>query len=350
MTALSFTHTASDLEAPNDQLTFSLEGDVPAGLTLDPATGLMNWTPTEAQGPSTNTFTVRVTDDGVPGLFASRSFTIVVNEVNRPPVLTVPGLQVVNELATLNISATGSDPDLPPNPLTFSLLSPPAGMTINPATGAITWTPTEAQGPGDYTITVVVSDANPPAINAKQLSVTNAFSVSVREVNTPPSLAAIPNRTINPGQTVSFAVSATDADLPANTLTFSLVTAPAGATINAGGLFTWRPPVACAGTSNYIQVRVADNGSPQGSDTKGFAILVNPLAPVALRPLGLAEGQFVLEVTSGTVGPDYVLQGSTDLVNWVNLRTNTPGALPFNLTDPAAGTVPQRFYRVRLEP
>ena len=69
-----------------------------------------------------------------------------------------------------------------------------------------------------------------------------------------------------------------------------------------------------------------------------------------LTPVGLSGGQFTLNVTSGTLGPDYVLQGSTNLTNWVNLRTNTPAAVPFSITGPNAGTFPQRLYRVKLEP
>ena len=34
-------------------------------------------------------------------------------------------------------------------------------MTIDPARGAFTWTPTEAQGPGIYTVTVTVTDGTP---------------------------------------------------------------------------------------------------------------------------------------------------------------------------------------------
>jgi len=42
------------------------------------------WTPTEAQGPSTNLVRVQVTDDGSPPLSDIRSFTVIVNEINRP--------------------------------------------------------------------------------------------------------------------------------------------------------------------------------------------------------------------------------------------------------------------------
>src|SRR5437762_13196484 len=75
----------------------------------------MAWTPSEAQGPSTNVVTVRVFDDGTPSLSATNSFTVVVNEVNTAPALTMPANQTINELTTLNVSATATDADVPAN-------------------------------------------------------------------------------------------------------------------------------------------------------------------------------------------------------------------------------------------
>src|ERR1043166_5512574 len=63
---LAFTAVASDLEVPNDVLTFTLDAGAPAGAVINPTTGAFSWTPTEAQGPGTYSVTVRVTDDGIP--------------------------------------------------------------------------------------------------------------------------------------------------------------------------------------------------------------------------------------------------------------------------------------------
>src|SRR5439155_244910 len=108
---------------------------------------LLIWTPTEAQGPSTNTITVKVTDNGTPALSATNSFTVVVSEVNSVPTLTVPGNQTINELSTLVVTNRAGDADLPANTLTFALVSGPSGVAIDPTTGVLAWTPTEAQGP-----------------------------------------------------------------------------------------------------------------------------------------------------------------------------------------------------------
>src|SRR5437667_3827925 len=125
---------------------------------LSTDTGVLTWTPTEAQGPSTNLIRVKVTDNGLPALSATNSFTIVVNEVNLAPVLTVPPNQTIDELTTLVVTNTAVDADIPANTVAFTLLSPPAGMTIDSSTGVLTWTPTEAQGPSTNLITVKVTD------------------------------------------------------------------------------------------------------------------------------------------------------------------------------------------------
>src|SRR5207244_7954574 len=71
------------------------------GVVLESCTGVLTWTPTEAQGPSTNLITLKVTDNGVPPSSDSRSFMVVVTEANSAPVLTVPTDRTVPELSTL---------------------------------------------------------------------------------------------------------------------------------------------------------------------------------------------------------------------------------------------------------
>ena len=66
----------------DDVLRYQLD-NAPAGAAIDANTGLLTWTPTEAQGPGTYDVTVRVFDSIHPDLFATRTFTINVTEVNQ---------------------------------------------------------------------------------------------------------------------------------------------------------------------------------------------------------------------------------------------------------------------------
>src|SRR6185503_10416597 len=169
-----------------------------------------------------------------------------------PAIANVPTSATIPELAPYTFTATATDTDLPAQTLAFSLVSAPTGATIDGTTGAFTWTPTEAQGPGDYPFSVRVSDG-----------VTNtdaAITLHVTEVNAAPAIANVPtSATIPELAPYAFTATATDSDQPAQTLTFSLVSAPTGASINAStGAFSWTPTEA-QGPGDYpFAVRVSD--------------------------------------------------------------------------------------------
>jgi hypothetical protein len=72
----------------------------------------------------------------------AKSFTVIVNEVNTQPTIGTVGNQSVNEGSTLSLNITASDSDVPANALTYTLVSPPSGASIDPSTGLFIWTPT----------------------------------------------------------------------------------------------------------------------------------------------------------------------------------------------------------------
>lgn len=85
-TELLFSIHASDPDAPEQTLTYSLES-APAGATIDAQTGQFSWTPDESDGSGVFEVTVCVTDDG--SLSSTQSFSITVNEVNLAPTTGV---------------------------------------------------------------------------------------------------------------------------------------------------------------------------------------------------------------------------------------------------------------------
>src|SRR5439155_19241417 len=107
---------------------------------------------------------------------------------------TIPG-QTVDEGALLQLTVSATDADVPANTLTFSLApGAPVGAAIDATTGVFSWTPTEAQGPGDYSATVRVADNGTPALGASR-----TFAIHVGEVNTAPQLAPIADQSVNEG-------------------------------------------------------------------------------------------------------------------------------------------------------
>ena len=243
----------------------------PAGMVIDSATGVITWTPQSGQGPS-QAVVVRAVD--AAGNQSQHSFSITLGEA---PQLHPISDRTTAEGSLLTFTVTA---DATADPLTFGLYgSAPAGATIDAATGVFRWTPTEAQGPGSYEITI-------RATNLAGVSDYETFTVAVTEVNQSPALDAIADRTVAEGQLVDFTVHATDADLPANALTYSLGSgAPAGAVIDpTTGRFTFRPSELQGGASYPILVRVSDSAG--ASDQKSLTITVSEVdQPPMFQPV-----------------------------------------------------------------
>jgi hypothetical protein len=155
-------------------------------------------------------------------------------------------------------------PTVPPNSISFSQTFP-----FNaPAAGGI------------YDVDVTSYSDNACAVTAGATTLTVDKAITVQS-NTAPTLAPIGNKAVNEGSALTFTASATDTDTPAQTLTYSLVGAPATATINgSSGAFSWTPTDGPAQTATF-KVRVTDNGTPTLSDEEEITVTVNNVAPTA---------------------------------------------------------------------
>jgi hypothetical protein len=167
-----------------------------------------------------------------------------------------------------------------------------------------------------------------------------------------PVFPPISNQTVIAGQTLIVTNAVTDPDAPPQTLTFTSLNAPANATVDSvTGLFTWRPTIAQSPLITRVQLEVKDNGIPSLSATQSFWVTVNRPAQPQLGGIASTSGAFGLRI-SGDSGPDYTIQGKTNLDQfnpWVMLLTTNSPAVPFWWTDPQTN-LPQRYYRVLLGP
>ena len=253
-----------------------------------------------------------------------------------PDILTNPaGLSVAGgQSATFTVSAVGI-----PAP-SYQWLD--NGTNIPAATSATYTIPAAYAGnAGSYS--VIVSNA---------AGTVTSSSVTLTVGNTAPTPALVSDQTVNVGVTVNITDAATDPDVPPQTLTYALLAAPAGATLDSGsGAFSWRPTVSAANTANPVMVVATDNGTPNLSATNSFNIIVNPLTLPTVSTVSYADGQFSLTV-NGQVGPDYAVQVSTNLTdgNWTTLFTTNSPPSPFTFTDSSAGLVPAQFYRIVVGP
>ncbi len=172
-------------------------------------------------------------------------------------------------------------------------------------------------------------------------------------MNHSPALAAVADARLSAGQTLTLTNAAVDWDTPAQSLIFSLPTAPAGATINsANGVLSWRAPAAQTQTTNLFTVQVTDSGTPPQNAAQSFQVAVAALTAPQVSSITVSNAILHLLV-SGAGGPDYVIQAATNLTgpnNWIPVATNFSPVLPFLWSDLAASNAAARFYRIQLSP
>lgn len=85
------------------------------------------------------------------------------------------------------------------------------------------------------------------------------------------------------------------------------------------------------------------------SATQSFTVYVSNAEAPSNTVVVYSNGIYEFSV-GGIVGPDYLIQASTNLSVWETIYTTNPAALPFSYTDSDAGIYPARFFRVLLGP
>ena len=122
--------------------------------------------------------------------------------------------------------------DLDNDPVGWSLLDAPAGMSID-AGGRVQWTPTSTPDqPGPHIVEVAVTD--PQGGRGVQ-----RYAILAR-VNQPPQITSLPVESVSAGAVYRYDVQVDEPD--GDEVTFSLNTAPAGLTIDEFGRLMWSTP------------------------------------------------------------------------------------------------------------
>jgi len=155
-----------------------------------------------------------------------------------------------------------------------------------------------------------------------------------RAPNSPPHLQPVADQVLYLGQTLQLTATASDDDLPPQSLTFQLGPAsPAGASIHPQtGHLTWTPALAPAEAE--FEVIVTDSGDPPLRDSIRFRVTVRPRPALEIRhPAGAWE----LHWTEGVLQEADAITGP-----WRDLSVSPPYPIPL--------TAPQKFYRIRIGP
>ncbi|KSV75928.1 hypothetical protein N185_15900 [Sinorhizobium sp. GW3] len=298
-------------------------GSLPAGLVLDPSTGAITGTPTAA-GFGTATFAVTAT--GAVAGTASASYTISVgaSSVVLSPATgsALSGAVVGSSYLDTSISASGGA-----GAITYAVTAGalPAGLAIDPSTGAVTGTPTAAAF-GTATFTVTAS----ATVNGSDVA-TYSIAVSAPPVVITPATGAILSAGVVGS---SYSDSAISASGGLGALSFAVTsgTLPAGLSIDpATGAITGTPTASALGTANFA---VTATAATSGTASANFSITIAPPS-VVMTPAGGTA------LSAGVVATSYsdTSISATGGVGAISFSV-TSGTLPAGLSiDPATGTI-----------
>jgi predicted RNA-binding protein with TRAM domain len=220
---------------------------------------------------------------------------------NNPPVLETIGNKTVDEGNTLTFTIAASDPD-GGDVLTFDASSLPTGAGFDPGTRTFTWTPGYGQAGSYQNVLFRVTDNGTPMASDAE-----AITITVGNVNRPPVLDPIGNKTVDEGDTLTFTIAASDPD-GGDVLTFDASSLPTGAGFDPGTrTFTWTPGYGQVGSYPNVLFTVTDNGTPPLSASEAITITVgNVNRPPVLNSIGsrtVNEGEKV-EIVITATDPD----------------------------------------------
>ncbi|WP_058051083.1 putative Ig domain-containing protein, partial [Janthinobacterium sp. Ant5-2-1] len=267
--AYTATLTAAGGTAP---YTFSVSsGTLPAGLSLNAATGVLSGTTNVA---GSFPFSIKVTDSstgtGAP-FSATNSYTL---SVGAPTITVTPATLPAATAATAYSRQLTASGGVAPYAYTVSSGSLPAGLTLS-GSGLLSGTPTAA---GSFTLTVQAEDAH-------QFTGTQSYTLTVASATVSLTPVTLPNPTAEAAYSTTLTAAGGTAP---HTFSISSGTLPAGLTLNAAtGVLSGTTNVA---GSFPVSIKVTDSSTGTGapfSATNSYTLAV--AAPtLSLTPASLA--------------------------------------------------------------
>ena len=203
-----------------------------------------------------HTVLVNVTDGD---LTSEHEWMLTVKNVNRPPSISSIADKSVDEGQTLSFSVSGSDPD--GDTLYYDVKSGPGSTSGTTYTFSPNWDINHDNEV--YTVEIEVTDGHGG-------SDTTSFLLTVNDINRPPSMDTIPDKTIEESNTLSFFLSS-GSDPDGDTLAYSVVSGPGSI---SGTTYTYTPGWDSNHDNEVYTVTVQASDGHGGTDTTSFQLTV----------------------------------------------------------------------------
>ncbi|WP_309381286.1 putative Ig domain-containing protein [Cerasicoccus frondis] len=239
----SYAVATSDPDA--DDVVTVTTSNLSAWLTFDGST--LSGTPTN---DDVGSYDITLTATDIEGANDTQAFTITVKNVNDAPSITSTPVSTVDEDALYSYAVTTSDPDLG-DFVTVTTSDLPAWLTFDGDT--LSGTPTN-DDVGSYDITLTATDL-------EGANGTQAFTITVSNVNDAPVITSIAPTEAREGELYQYQVIVQDEDdlNDGISLTYQLTNEPLGMSISLLGLIEWTPGEGVI-TSGNVTITVTDGG------------------------------------------------------------------------------------------
>src|SRR4029077_12665222 len=292
-----------------DVLTYSVTG-LPGGLSVNATTGVISGTLSYTSA-GIHAVTVTVSDGT---LTSSQAFTWTVTNVDRPPVLSAIADRTDAENAVITLTLVATDPD--GDVLTYSATGLPGDLSVNATTGVISGTLSYTSA-GPHTVTATVSDGT--------LASSQTFAWTVTNVDRPPVLSAVADRTDAENAAITLTLVATDTD--GDALTYSATGLPGGLSVNVTtGVISGTLTYTSAGP-HTVTATVSD-GTLASSQTFGWTVTNVDRPPVRSPVADRTDAEnAVISLTLVATDPDgdALTYSATGLPGGVSVTATTGG-------------------------
>ncbi|HXM98089.1 MAG TPA: Ig domain-containing protein, partial [Candidatus Dormibacteraeota bacterium] len=289
-------------------------GTLPAGLSLNAASGAITGTPTAA---GTSSFTVQATDSGTPSQTVTKALSIT---IVQQLVITNSSLPsgAVNSVYSATLQSSGGTPAVT---WTVTGGALPAGLALNSATGVISGTPTTA---GTSSVTVQATDSGTP-----QQTPTKQFNIIINPALAITTTSPMPSGTV--GTAYNQTLMTNGGGVAPITWSVTAGALPGGLTLNATTGVISGTPTTATGSPFSFTVQAADSGAPQQTSTKALSISIGT-SSLTVATTSLPDGVVGQSYSGATLQS----AGGNPPVTW----SISVGALPAGLTlNPNTGAI-----------